>query len=264
MSSDLAKTEESELPDDVKAIVAKVQSNKDRWLTDSINLIRIQNLLIIFCGVIGFLCLKGTLVANFTRIIILIVVFSLANKCLNLRYGKKRIHCSGRDFERLEAFCDRRTINAAFDISLDDPKGKYAARWNDLMHNLLSQLTPSDSYLLSKDRKATLLNLVRSDGKGETLFALTVLSQVGDAGTLQALKRWKINHRLAKINLEVQKAMTDCIAAIKAREDTTPADSQLLRPSFLSDGAATYLRPVTHKVDEDADTLLRAETGEKE
>ena len=172
--------------------------------------------------------------------------------------------CSSQDFERLEAFCDKRTINAVFDMSLDDPKGKYATRHNDLMHNLLAQLTSNDRSLLSKDRKLFLLHGVRPDRKGDTLFALSVLSQVGDASTLRSLKRWKINHRIAKVGLKVQQAMEDCITAIKAREDSSRSDSQLLRPSSSDEKADTYLRPIEQKPDEDAATLLRAEFGGKE
>ena len=56
--------------------------------------------------------------------------------------------------------------------------------------------------------------------------------------------------------------MEDCITAIKDRQDTNPINSQLLRPSS-DEKADTYLRPIEQKPDEDADSLLRAETGEK-
>ncbi|MBC7525985.1 MAG: hypothetical protein H7308_00365, partial [Chthonomonadaceae bacterium] len=39
----------------------------------------------------------------------------------------------------------------------------------------------------------------------------------------------------------------------------TRSDSQLLRPSSSTDRAETYLRPVTQKIDENAETLLRSD-----
>ena len=238
-----------------------MQTNKDKWLTDNAKVVRIQSSLLLLSVLLSIFFLKGK---SFFNLIFLVMFGGVLVNLYLIRYWRKLLLCSGEDFERLEALCDKRTINAVFDMSLDDPKGKYATRHNDLMHNLLVQLTSNDRSLLSKDRKLFLLHGVRPDRKGDTLFALSVLSRVGDASTLRSLKRWKINHRIAKVGLKVQQAMEDCITAIKAREGASGSDSQLLRPSSSDEKADTYLRPIEQKPDEDAATLLRAEFGGKE
>ncbi|MBC7526020.1 MAG: hypothetical protein H7308_00545 [Chthonomonadaceae bacterium] len=107
------------------------------------------------------------------------------------------------------------------------------------------------------------MNSIRPNGKGITFVALKALHQFGDLSTLGALKRWKFNQLALPLNPAVRIGLDDCIAAIEARIAANQSDSQLLRPAAPTDKADTYLRPVTHKPDENAETLLRAEVGEK-
>ncbi|MBC7526130.1 MAG: hypothetical protein H7308_01125 [Chthonomonadaceae bacterium] len=94
----------------------------------------------------------------------------------------------------------------------------------------------------------------------EFMFTVfSALEQIGDSSTIHALKDWRATNRRKYAKPEVKKAYTFCLAAIEARAALSRSDSQLLRPSSPTDGADTYLRPVTQKIDENAETLLRAD-----
>ena len=101
MSSEPTKSEENDLPDDVKAIVAKVQTNKDKWLTDNAKVVRIQSSLLLLSVLLSIFFLKGK---SFFNLIFLVMfgssLFTVYSSC---RPKRKLLLCSGEDFERLEA-----------------------------------------------------------------------------------------------------------------------------------------------------------------
>jgi len=182
---------------------------------------------------------------------------------LNSRERKGIYGFDEREIEHIALTDDKRIIGTVLNLSGHTPSWNYSPQRVALMQELLSRLTPEDAHLLSRKQKIILVNSIRPNGKGITFVALKALHQFGDLSTLGALKRWKFNQLALPLNPAVRIGLDDCIAAIEARIAANQSDSQLLRPAAPTDKADTYLRPVTYKPDENAETLLRAEVGEK-
>jgi len=163
-----------------------------------------------------------------------------------------------RDFKTLALVEDKRVLK----VLLDTPQflvKKKDSRGEDLLRKWLPLLTTDDIYLLDKKQKRRLIASLYHNKPGLRTAILGALAQIGERDQLNALKRWKTNQIGLKMKPEVQGAYETCIATIEARLTESLLDTQLLRPSSPFAQPDTLLRPVTHKQDEDADTLLRAE-----
>ena len=170
---------------------------------------------------------------------------------------------SENEIETLFSIKDKRVIGTLLDFDKTSDAGKYSLQRKDALRELLPLLTSEETWLLNREQQKALVRLVQVNGEGLTFVVLEALSKIGDGTTRQALKRWKISPHIMPIDPDARNAVNDCIAAIEARLAASQSDSQLLRPAFSTGGADTYLRPVTHKPDENAETLLHAEIGEK-
>ena len=166
-----------------------------------------------------------------------------------------------RDLAQLSAINDERVLGTLLSVPLSTMKVESAILRDDLLKRWLPLLTDRDTYVYSKTQKGNLVALLQSSKDEQALLIFRALELIGDRSQLFSLNLWKTNSFGKNAKPEVKKAYTSCLAAIEARAASSHSDSQLLRPSFPTDGADTYLRPVTQKVDENADTLLRAEIG---
>ena len=169
-----------------------------------------------------------------------------------------------QDLTQLSAINDKRVLKVLLEVSFSLPNKPIALRRKELLKHWLPSLTSEDAYLLSKRQKQHLASGIHIFKDDVTREILRALKHIGDADQLSSLRGWKLKQAGMRLEPETIAAYTSCIAAIKAREDIGRSDSQLLRPSFPDERADTYLRPVEQKLDEDADTLLRAEIGDKE
>ena len=262
MSEEITTTEIDELPEDVKTLFANIKKKRKA---------RYRDVLLVLTLSIGFLLLLIQLfleappsaTSSLMTVLLPAILEVYLLLCLVSREGKGIYGFDEREMERIALTDDKRVIGAVLDLSGHTPSRSYSPQRIALMQNLLSRLTPEDAHLLSRKQKIILVNSIRPNGKGITFVALKALHQFGDLSTLGALKRWKFNQLALPLNPKVRIGLDDCIAAIEARLATNQSDSQLLRPAAPTDKADTYLRPVTHKPDENAETLLRAEVGEK-
>lgn len=168
------------------------------------------------------------------------------------------------EVEHYLASNDIRALGALLDFYGDSPFWKLSAQHKEILKNLLSGLKPEEGQLLSRKQKKYLVHLLYCDEKNLALAIFRALEQVGNEDQLALLKRRNSYQSVFGAEQEVRDAYRSCVAAIEARAALGRSGSQLLRPSSSLERADTYLRPVTQKVDEDADTLLRAEMGTKE
>ena len=178
------------------------------------------------------------------------------------RMNKKGVYSLDKqDVEYLISLKDKRVLGIFLDYLQVGYERKMLSPDKQLLLALLPLITPEDSQRLTRYQKRLLVNILQT-ADGETRLAiLKTLQEVGDGDQLNSLRVWKFNQVGFGLNFEMKAAYKSCVTAIEARAASTRSDSQLLRPSFPTDGADTYLRPVTQKIDENADTLLRAEIG---
>ena len=166
-----------------------------------------------------------------------------------------------QDVEYLISLKDKRVIGIFLDYLLLNSIKKSSSPDKQLLLALLPLITLEDSHLLTRSQKKRLVDILQTADNETRLEILKTLQKIGDADQLNSLRVWKFNQVGFGLNFEMKAAYKSCVTAIEARAASTRSDSQLLRPSFPTDGADTYLRPVTQKIDENADTLLRAEIG---
>ena len=262
MSEEITTAEIDELPEDVKALFARIKKKRRARHRDIVIVLALSMAsLLITIGVF-----PGVTPAGFSGLMMILPSLVLEVSllmCLMSREKRGIYGFNEREVEQIALIEGKRVIGAVLSLSGHAPSRNCSPQRIALMQNLLSRLTPEDAYLLTRQQKICLVNSVRPNGTGITFVALKTLHQFGDFSTLGALKKWKYNHFSLHVNPAVQEGLNNCIAAIEARIALNRSDSQLLRPASPLAQAETYLRPVTYKPNENAETLLRAEVGEK-
>ena len=132
-----------------------------------------------------------------------------------------------------------------------------------MLKKLLPLLTPSESQMLTPDQKEKIFYCHYSKDKDLVMKAITALNNVGDKNTLQLLKKSSRRGFTSGRGHEISQALEDCIVHLEQHLSSKEIESQLLRPAPSSAQSDLLLRPAIQKPDEDTNTLLRAEIGEK-
>ena len=181
-----------------------------------------------------------------------------------MRYRKKGGYgLSARNLEQLATINDKRVLKVLLSVPFYRSNKTISLQREEQLKHWLPLLTSEDTAFLSKPQKNILAHGLRTLRNDLVYEVFRVLEHIGDADQLPFLRKWRHNQYDMREKPELERAYTSCVSAIEARAALSLPSTQLLRPSFPTDGADTYLRPVTHKPDEDVDTLLRAELGEK-
>ena len=253
---------ETELPDDLAVILTRAKArSKKRYRSMGI-----------IAGITLSIIPIALITANLPHgIVFLALIASVYEFCMvahgfsTVMRGRKGAYgLNEQDLTQLSAINDKRVLKVLLEVSFSLPNKPIALRRKELLKHWLPSLTSEDAYLLSKRQKQHLASGIHIFKDDVTREILRALKHIGDADQLSSLRGWKLKQAGMRLEPETIAAYTSCIAAIKARENLSRSDSQLLRPSSPDERADTYLRPVEQKPDEDADTLLRAKTGEEE
>ena len=249
-------TDSDALPSELQTIVANVAKRRQKNKRD-IRIFFGTCIALMLVGVIAVLCYENYLV--FIISMILVFTFEMGSPFYFVPRRKRGDYgLDEDDFETLALVEDKRVLR----ILLDAPQiivHRKNSPGEDLLRKWLPLLTTDDIYLLDKKQKRRLIASLYHNKPGLRTAILGALAQIGERDQLNALKRWKTNQIGLKMKPEVQGAYETCIATIEARLTESLLDTQLLRPSSPFAQTDTLLRPVSHKQDEDADTLLRAE-----
>ena len=261
MPHDLTKTETDALPDDIKAILARAKAKKMRFQRDA-SLIWIPCLFVF--GFSAWLMRIEDQLLSFP-------VFLFASFIALLPYalylyskwakGAYRLHAD--EMERLSKRSEVRFIGTILDSTDNVLLKDFNSHEAILLKKLLPLLTPSESHTLSPNQKEKLSYCLYSRDKDLKLKAITALKNVGDRNTLQFLKRSSWSNFLSGRDREISQALEDCIVHLEQHLSSKEIESQLLRPAPSSAQSDLLLRPATQKPDEDTNTLLLAEIGEK-
>ena len=179
MSSDLTKAEESELPDDVKAIISEAQS-KRRLFKKHLNLY------------FGFTISSAPLVtllifvsnSLFVRMFSVCVVAIVAWTGIFYYFAQKKKGVYGIQasaLKRLASTNDKRLIGVLLDSASYLRVNHPYPRSQDLLQPLLLQIDSDDSHLLTGEQKSMLIHRMHNSDLEFTLTILSVLGKIGDA-----------------------------------------------------------------------------------
>ncbi|MBC7527617.1 MAG: hypothetical protein H7308_08705 [Chthonomonadaceae bacterium] len=253
--------EEEALPEDLAIILTRAQARNEKSLQ---HLNKLSN-------VISWLGFSSLIFAgNFHSIpsfVIIAIIFILGAHFIFSSWMCRKKNGNGldeRDLEQLATINDKRVLKVLLSITFVRSNKTLSLQCEKLLKYWLPLLTSEDTDFLNKQQKNILASGLRTFRDDLTWEVLRVLELIGDGNQSSFLKKWRHNQHDMREKPELERAYTSCVSAIEARAALSLPSTQLLRPSSPTDGADTYLRPVTHKPDEDADTLLRAELGEKE
>ena len=261
MSSDLAKTEGNDLTEEATALVVKITARAKRRSRDA----GIFALLILCSGLIATLAFTaGSLPIAGFWIVSALFAFVIPSTTIFLSRERKGAYgINENDLTLLSNVNDKRVVGVLLDIPHAFSTREFALTRRRLLLQWLPLFTVEDAGLLSREQKARLYHSLSFEDNTLKMVGLTALKQIGDENTLHSLLYWQATNKHAQSNPALWHLVEDCIVTIEQRTSTAFINSQLLRPSSALERADTYLRPVEHKVDDSADTLLRAGVGEK-
>ncbi len=256
------QSDQAELPRKVEVYVKEVQKSRKRT-RNKFAFIQILLLVIMIFGKSAWL---APYIQFYFSLILLSILILIVPELPRVRsLFKSAIPAlSENEIGCLFAIREKHVIGTLVDFAFTYGTAQLSPNQNALLENRLLSITEDDIDLLSQQQKSALVRLVDTGNKRLNLASLGALKQIGERQQLHALKKWRLNQVIFDVEPEIKQAYNDCITAIEARAASSHSDSQLLRPSFPTDEADTYLRPVTQKIDEDADTLLRTEIKGKD
>jgi len=209
-------------------------------------------------------CLIGATLSHIPALLALMTIITYASALIFLIYALSRTWkgmygLNECDFAQLSSINDRRVLRVLLDIPLFPSNKTISLQREELLKHWLPLLTSEEAHLLSKRQKQRLAEGIHMFEENVTREIFRVMEHIGDADQLPFLKKWRHHQYDMREKPGLERAYTSCLAAIEARAASTRSESQLLRPSSPTDGADTYLRPVTQKIDENAETLLRSD-----
>ena len=248
---------EEALPEDLALILARAKARSKK---------RNRNFAI-FLSVFSFLalpCLIGATLSHIPALLALMTIITYASALIFLIYALSRTWkgmygLNECDFAQLSSINDRRVLRVLLDIPLFPSNKTISLQREELLKHWLPLLTSEEAHLLSKRQKQRLAEGIHMFEEDVTREIFSTLEQIGDTDHLFSLKLWNRKQAGKRVKPETLAAYKSCFAAIEARAASTRSDAQLLRPSSPTDGADTYLRPVTQEIDENAETLLRSD-----
>ena len=249
--------EEEDLPEDLKAILTEAEVKRNRGR-------RHFNFFTKLCYCCFSLILLIMLIAkglplNLSLILIPIVPLYI---CIIYHFCQRKkgfYGLAGQAIERLAHSKDKRVIGVLLDSLVHFNNYNPPVQRKYPLQPLLPLLNADNVSLLTKEQKTTLTSLLNNSEEEFMFTVFSALEQIGDTDQLPSLKGWKRLQTGMCVKPETLAAYKSCLAAIEARAASSRSNSQLLRPSFPTKGANTYLRPVTQKMDENAETLLRSD-----
>ena len=248
---------EDHLPEEIKTLFARIAKKKKK---------RIRDIVLFFAIQVGCFLLmlslphdeQGLRFGN-RLILTMFVLDGVFLPFLVYRDRKGIYGFNAREIEQIAACPYQGILGMVIDQSRMVRRFAYSPSRIKLLKRLLSRISPETPPHLTSKQVRQLMSLISPLGAGATFEILQALAIIGDASTLTAFKRWRMSETIVAMNPKVTAAYKSCLAAIEARAASTRSESQLLRPSSSTDGADTYLRPVTQKIDENAETLLRSD-----
>ena len=249
--------EEEELPADLALILARAHARNQKRYHD-MKIIAGITLSVIPAALIMTIIPHGIFFLPFMALIIEFCLVSFAlSRVMQRRKGAYGLN--EQDLEQLATIHDKRVLKVLLDVPFDLANKPIALRRGELLKHWLPSLTSGDADFLSKRQRQRLTSGIHMFKEDVTQKIFSALEQIGDADQLPSLKGWKYKQAGMRVKPETLAAYKSCLAAIEARVASTRSDAQLLRPSSSTDGADIYLRPVTQKIDENAETLLRSD-----
>ena len=251
------QSEEAELLEDLAVILTRAKARNQKR-------IRGQRIVI---GVIIFVLVPSLIGAALSRNLLLRIMVDIALVSFvmgtitfdHLRTTKGVYGFNERDLAQLSAINDKRVLKVLLGVPFITANKNISSLRDDLLKHWLPLLTDRDTHLYNETEKGNLTVLLQSSKDEQALLIFRALELIGDADQLSYIKLWRLRQSGMRAKPKTLVAYKSCLAAIEARAALSRSDSQLLRPSFSNDKADTYLRPVTQKIDEKADTLLRAD-----
>ena len=249
--------EEEELPQDLALILTRAKArskirNRDLKIVAGIALSIILAAMII----VAIIPVTVSLVPGVLTIYCSLIAFIL----FTLTRRRKGVYgLNEQDYKQLATINDKRVLKVLLDVPFDHANKSIASQREGLLKHWLPSLHSEHTDFLSKRQKQHLTGGIHIFEEDVTQEIFRILEQIGDKNQIASLKYWKTNTFGKGVKPETLAAYKSCLAAIEARTASSRSDSQLLRPSFPTDGADTYLRPVTQKIDENSETLLRSD-----